>query len=293
MGSRWHRLRLRTTGIRRGFTLVELAPVSKRKRPAFTLVELLVVIGIIALLISMLLPALNKAREQANRAKCLSNERQLYMALLMYSEAFNGSVPIGNWDGYLQQNYMIWYKGDKTPIVFGLLWPTKFIKDPLAFYCPSDDDPADVYGGPSNPALPDPNSATYASWLANGLPGGLNIRMGYASRPMDYNGNPVSWSGAYPWPDQSTVNGQIIFPKLAKYRDLALLADYVSSPSSLTDRHKKGVNVLYGNGGAMWVNASSFQNDINQCNAVFSTPSKTQNNQYETNVWKDLDTQLR
>lgn len=64
-----------------------------RLRCGFTLVELLVVIGIIAVLISMLLPALNRAREQARSAKCLSNLRQLAMATLGYCSFNKGSFP--------------------------------------------------------------------------------------------------------------------------------------------------------------------------------------------------------
>jgi prepilin-type N-terminal cleavage/methylation domain-containing protein len=64
-------------------------------RQAFTLVELLVVIGIIAVLISILLPTLATARESANRAACLSNLHQINIMLVMYANMNNGKVPLG------------------------------------------------------------------------------------------------------------------------------------------------------------------------------------------------------
>jgi len=62
-------------------------------RRGFTLVELLVVIGIIAVLVSLLLPALNKAREQARTVSCLSNLRQVNIAMIMYADQNKGLMP--------------------------------------------------------------------------------------------------------------------------------------------------------------------------------------------------------
>ena len=66
---------------------------SRAGRRAFTLVELLVVVGIVALLIAILLPVLGKARAASNRAVCLSNIRQLGIGILMYCQDNEGYFP--------------------------------------------------------------------------------------------------------------------------------------------------------------------------------------------------------
>lgn len=67
---------------------------NRRIHTAFTLIELLVVVAIIALLVSILLPSLSRARQQAQRTVCLSNQRQLVVAAEQYLHGYRGRYPI-------------------------------------------------------------------------------------------------------------------------------------------------------------------------------------------------------
>ena len=81
------------------FTPFKVKVISRRKRVSlrgFTLIELLVVIAIIAVLMAILMPALNRARLQGKRAACMGNLKQLTLAWIMYSDENDDKIPYAN-----------------------------------------------------------------------------------------------------------------------------------------------------------------------------------------------------
>ena len=94
------------------------------KRRAFTLIELLVVISIISILASILFPVFARARENARRASCLSNVKQLGLASLMYAQ---------DYDERLVPSY-----DDRTPRFFWFMGLEPYAKSQQIFFCPSD-----------------------------------------------------------------------------------------------------------------------------------------------------------
>lgn len=105
------------------------------RRKGFTLIELLVVIAIIAILAAILFPVFAKAREQARKASCTSNMKQLALALLMYAQDYDETLPC-----ITEDPVNGWYYGED--------WAAKIINgkyvghgnryDSAMFHCPSD-----------------------------------------------------------------------------------------------------------------------------------------------------------
>lgn len=282
------------------------------RRRAFTLVELLVVIGIIAVLIGILLPALGRAREAGNRTQCLSNMRQQFVAMTSYAAANRGQMPIGTRAGYDQMNYVLWDKTAYTGV--GILVYTGYIKNPGIFYCPSQNNDGHRYNSPTNPwppgldVNPNTNSGTYYTRAGYSYRGfDPRFRAMYWSAPGSAitSGDPINWAGftisdkyfsyvpAFDEVRELTAPGGAIskapVPKLAAYKNQALLSDVISAGVRVKSSHRGAINVFYANGGGKSVPATDVEKYLKRLPDVFEDVSGIVSRNDIANIWYRFD----
>ena len=166
------------------------------RRSGFTLVELLIVLGIIVLLVALLLPALNAARENARRARCLSNLRQLTAAWMMYANDHGGRLCSSH--TWLNDNHIAdpsrptysWVGNPVDPRT-GLLWP--YVGDERIYFCPNHQRPDDSHPTHWEPYVPTLSSYSISYAMNHTLAGvtlGDPVRGIYSTRLLV---NEIRW----------------------------------------------------------------------------------------------------
>lgn len=213
----------------------------------FTLVELLVVLSIIALLLVLVLPAVNRALDQARRGACLSNLRGLGVAITVFSSNNMGKIPTGPRTGpgsAMSAGYFWYWNISQNPQGGGPFLAMEkegTIRPSQAYFCPAQRDQKFTYGGAENWNEQTPH------------------RAGYTLRP----------SHAHYWDTLDDIAVNISrMPHLSTFAGRAIAADIFgvaywtndpgTSPNRSATTHPHGLNVLYGNGAARWVDDEAF-----------------------------------
>jgi prepilin-type processing-associated H-X9-DG protein/prepilin-type N-terminal cleavage/methylation domain-containing protein len=236
----------------------------RREHRAFTLPELLVVIGIIALLIAILLPVLNRAREQANRVKCAANLRSIGQGLTMY---------INQWRYYPGHCTQLGGPGDIYAI-----WPARinlFLGDKNVFHCPSQDD--DI-AWPLSPGRHRVATDAESGWGYNA--GDVLLRTGPASMRFSYGYNAYGAAGHTDTRPSLGLGHDIRWGMIGENEVKASLVRMPAEMIAITDSvqdtdwnffidsnnpasapgtiHSGGCNVLFADGHVVW----SLQQDL-------------------------------
>jgi prepilin-type N-terminal cleavage/methylation domain-containing protein len=181
----------------------------RTRRCGFTLVELLVVIAIIAVLIGILLPTLQRARQAALRTQCMTNQRQLLQGIVSYQTNYRGRYPCGIYGGNIAHSRIVRYdpldlnSGSYSPTNprpahdqgwthLGFLWIRQIVKDARIFYCPAnvlhrnyEDSWLSEFNGSGRLHTAYSYRVAYADATAYGMPNFPTLNYPFAERNAD------------------------------------------------------------------------------------------------------------
>ncbi|WP_309716245.1 DUF1559 domain-containing protein [Armatimonas sp.] len=283
---------------------------STKLRPrGFTLIELLVVIAIIAILAAILFPVFAQAREKARQTSCLSNQKQLGTAMMMYTQDYDEAFPVAV--GALQVGTAVFPQhwgadligGVNVPVAIvpvGVTVPSllnPYIKNAQLINCPSSAQRTSVasaavaymlndlavaqsmasFNAPAQTVIMSESSTSTGSLMGNQPINQLRLNVGHAvNRVINYNN-----LGQGPAPIASQL---VVIPAIA--RPTNILFDQADLDD--VNRHSGGGNFLYADGHAKWAKVNTNAVGIPQ-GVFFPLAGQVRTNAINTNGGPVLD----